>query len=179
MKEIIYNSDNLNDIDIDEITIRARGLIINSNDEILMCYSNGLNHYEFPGGHLENNEALLDGLKREIFEETGIELSLEEINPFMCIKYYCKNYHRTNKNRLVEIYYFIIETDKQYNPNKTKFTESEIEQNYECIYVKINELKDILLENKLTTKENNSTLDDMLLVWDEYLNNMENIYGKS
>ena len=79
MKEIIYNSDNLNDNDIDETTIRARGLIINANDEILMCYSKGLSHYEFPGGHLENNETLTDGLKREIYEETGIKLDSKEI----------------------------------------------------------------------------------------------------
>jgi len=170
MKGIIYNSDNLKDRDIDEKTIRARCLIINSNDEVLLCYSNGLSHYEFPGEHLEENETLLNGLKREIYEETGIKINNKEIKPFISIKYYCKNYHKTNKNRLIEIDYFIIKTDKKYNPNKTKLTKVEIEQKYEFIYIKINKLKDILLENKLTTKENNSSLDDMLLVWDEYLN---------
>ena len=169
MKEIIYNSDNLKDKDIDEKTIRARGLIINSNNEILLCYSNGLSHYEFPGGHLEENETLLNGLKREVYEETGIRVINKEIKPFISIKYYCKNYHKTNKNRLVEIDYFIINTDKEYNLTKTKLTQREIEQKYECIYIKINELKQILLDNKKTTKENNSMLDDMLLVWDEYM----------
>ena len=169
MKKIIYNSDNLKDKDIDEKTIRARGLIINSNNEILLCYSNGLSHYEFPGGHLEENETLLNGLKREVYEETGIRVINKEIKPFISIKYYCKNYHKTNKNRLVEIDYFIINTDKEYNLTKTKLTQREIEQKYECIYIKINELKQILLDNKKTTKENNSMLDDMLLVWDEYM----------
>ena len=93
MKKIIYNSDNLKDKDIDEKTIRARGLIINSNNEILLCYSNGLSHYEFPGGHLEENETLLNGLKREVYEETGIRVINKEIKPFISIKYYCKNYH--------------------------------------------------------------------------------------
>lgn len=169
MKKIIYNSDNLKDKDIDERTVRARGLIINSNNEILLCYSNGLSHYEFPGGHLEENETLLNGLKREVYEETGIRVINKEIKPFISIKYYCKNYHKTNKNRLVEIDYFIINTDKEYNLTKTKLTQREIEQKYECIYIKINELKQILLDNKKTTKENNSMLDDMLLVWDEYM----------
>lgn len=173
VKEIIYNSDNLKDSDIDEITVRARGLIINSSNEILMCYSNGLSHYEFPGGHLEKNETIMDGLKREILEETGIEIDDLEIIPLMTIKYYCKNYHNSLKNRLAEINYLIIKTDKTYDNNKTSFTEAEIKENYECRYIKIDRLKDLLIDNKKTTKENNGALDDMLLVWDEYLNNVK------
>ena len=87
MKEIIYNSDNLKNQDIDEKTIRARGLIINSNDEVLLCYSNGSSHYEFPGGHLEENETLLNGLKREVYEETGIRVTNKEIKPFISIRW--------------------------------------------------------------------------------------------
>ena len=131
MKEIIYNYDNLKDSDIDEISIRARGLIINSNNEILMCYSNGLTHYEYPGGHLEENETLLDGLKREVEEETGIIIDETEITPLMSIKYYCKNYHNTGKNRLAEIHYFVINTDKLYDLSKTKLDKMEIVQKYE------------------------------------------------
>lgn len=58
----------------EEKTTRARAIAINSNKEILMCYSNGRNHYEFPWGHLESGENLIEGLKREILEKTGIEI---------------------------------------------------------------------------------------------------------
>ena len=30
-------------------------------------------------------------------------------------------------------------------------------------------MKNTLIENKKTTKENNSALDDMILIWDEFL----------
>ena len=169
MKEIIHNDDLLKDNEIDEQSIRARGLIINSKNEILMCYSNGLQHYEFPGGHLEENETLIAGLKREIKEETGIIINVSEITPLMSIKYYCKNYHNRNKNRLASIYYYIINTDNPYNPSKTNLDKMEISQNYECRYIKISDLKNIIIDNKKTTKENNQTLDDLLIVWDEYL----------
>ena len=167
--EKIYNEDNLNINEIDEKTTRARAILVNSNKEILMCYSNGLTHYEFPGGHLEGNETLEEGLKREIKEETGIIIDVNNISPFYAIKYYCKNYRNSNKNRLVEIYYYVIYCDLVYDESKRKLDSNEIKQNYECRYVNMHELKNILIENKRSTKEKNSTLDDMLLVWDEFL----------
>lgn len=165
----IYNFDNLKLEEIDEKTTRARAILINSNKEVLMCYSNGLKHYEFPGGHLEKGETLEDGLKREILEETGIKIDKKEINPFYEIDYYCKNYHDSGKNRLVEIFYYIVNCDSVYEESKRRLDTNEIFQNYECQYIKINELKNILIENKKTTKENNSSLDDMILVWNEFL----------
>ena len=38
--EKIYNYDNITPDKIDEVTTRARAILINSNDEVLMCYSN-------------------------------------------------------------------------------------------------------------------------------------------
>lgn len=167
--EKIYNYDNLTLEEIDEKTTRARAIIINSNNEVLMCYSNGLQHYEFPGGHLEKGESLEDGLKREIKEETGISIDVKEIKEFYAIKYYCKNYHNSGKNRLVEIFYYIVYCDSVYENSKRQLDSNEIIQNYECRYIKVNELKNILIENKKTTKENNSALDDMILIWNEFL----------
>ena len=168
-KEKIYNYDNLKDEDIDEKTTRSRGIIVNSQNEVLMCYSNGLQHYEFPGGHLEGKETIEDCLKREILEETGIVIDEKEAIPFYTIKYYCKNYRDSGKNRLVEIYYYIIYCDSIYDYSKRQLAVNEIIQNYECQYINIFELKNVLEENKKTTKENNSALDDMILIWDEFL----------
>lgn len=167
--EKVYNYDNLNLEEIDEKTTRARAIIINSNKEVLMCYSNGLQHYEFPGGHLNKNETLEDGLKREILEETGIAIDKLKINPFYVIKYYCKNYHDSGKNRLVEIYYYVIYCDLIYDDSKKNLDTNEILENYECRYINIYDLKNILIENKKTTKENNTALDDMILILDEFL----------
>ena len=167
--EKIYNYDNITIDEIDEKTTRARAILINSNNEVLMCYSNGLQHYEFPGGHLEEGETLEDGLKREILEETGIIIDSADINPFYAIKYYCKNYHDSGKNRLVEIYYYVVYCDSVYDDSKKQLDANEIIQKYECKYINVGNLKNILIENKKTTKENNSTLDDMILIWNEFL----------
>ena len=167
--EKIYNDNNLTDFDIDEKTTRVRAIIINSNNDILMCYSNGLLHYEFPGGHLEEEETLEECLKREVMEETGIELNYCDFIPFFSIKYYCKNYHNSKKNRLVEIYYYIVHTNQQFNEYNRNLDNEEKKQQYECKYIPSYRLRNVLIENKNTTMENNTALDDMILVWEEYL----------
>ena len=53
MKEIIYNYDNLTEQDITETVIRIKVLLINNNKILI---ENGNNVYQFPGGHLEENE---------------------------------------------------------------------------------------------------------------------------
>ena len=51
----------------------------------------------------------------------------------------------------------------------------EIYKNYECRYIGIEKLKNILFENKQTTRETNSSLDDTILVYEEFLS--RNNYG--
>jgi len=83
VKETIYNYDYLNDEDITEVVIRTKALIINNKNIIL---GNENNIYQFPGGHLEENETFEECLKREVLEETGIEIDDDEIKrPFMII----------------------------------------------------------------------------------------------
>ena len=77
MKEIIYNNYNLKDSDINKEVKRARALIVNSHDELLFGYSD--NTYQTIGGHLEEGETYLECLSREIKEESGIELTFDNI----------------------------------------------------------------------------------------------------
>ena len=167
--EKVYNDDNLRDDEINERSIRARAILINSNDEVLMCYSNGLMHYEFPGGHLEEGESLEECLQREIWEETGITIDTKEAEPFYSIKYYCKNYHGENINKLFVIDYYIVHCDTLFDNNNRQLDENEIVEEYECRYIKVDELMDALLESKRTTKEENAVADDMILVWSAFL----------
>mgnify|MGYP002566030409 FL=1 len=75
MKKLVINKNNLELKDINEFVYRPRAIIINSNNEILLGFCN--NTYQFPGGFLEDNETLIEGLKREILEETGNLLKKE------------------------------------------------------------------------------------------------------
>lgn len=90
MKKIIYNDDHLQEEDINNIVKRAKAIIINSNDEILLTLSH--NNYFLIGGHVENEESDIECLEREILEETGIKISIGNLNPYLSIIYYSKEY---------------------------------------------------------------------------------------
>lgn len=89
MKNVVYNNDNISSKEVTELVVRAKGLLI-SNGYLLLGNEDGT--LQFLGGHLEENETLEECLKREILEETGIELTNEVINgPFLEIDYYNKD----------------------------------------------------------------------------------------
>ena len=129
MKETIYNYDYLTLEDITEVSIRVKALIINSTKEILLGKSDI--SYQFPGGHLEDNENLIEALKREVLEKTGIEISDEEIDrPFYKVTYLNKDYPVKGINRKSEIYYYVVKTDKEVDLSKVKLTKNEVKNNY-------------------------------------------------
>ena len=56
-----------------ETTVGA--IIFNPENKILLCKSHKWdNKYVIPGGHIESGEKMEDALKREIMEETGLEI---------------------------------------------------------------------------------------------------------
>lgn len=166
MKKIVYNYDNLNDSNIDEIVIRTKGLIVNKNNEILLGYSD--NTYQFPGGHLEKGETLESCIIREIKEETGIDIGNNDLNLFYKITHYTKNYHNTDKNRKNEIYYYIINTKKEPNIYKMNLDEHEIKDNYTLKKIPLSNVETVLLDSIQDKSNNKIIVNEMINVLNEY-----------
>ena len=61
--------------------IAAAGIVMNENDEILMI-KNNRRGWEFPGGQVEVGENVIDAVRREVLEETGVDI---EVNEVFCI----------------------------------------------------------------------------------------------
>lgn len=78
----------------------------------------------------------MQGIVREIEEETGIVLNYDEIiGQFYKIKYLQKNYQNTGKNRLSQVIYFLVRTDKQPNLSNLNLTENEKINNFDIRYI--------------------------------------------
>ena len=160
MKEILYDPDKLKEKDITETVIRTKALIINK--EYIYLAKEGT-VYHFPGGHLEQNETLQECLKREVLEETGIELEENNIKePFLKIIYQNKDWPSKGKNRKCEIYYYEIETQKEFDITKTKYTEHEKENCFTIEKVPLNKSIQILEENITKNQKNEVIVPDMI-----------------
>lgn len=99
-------------------------IIFNPDNKILLCKSHKWNNeYVIPGGHIELGEKMEEALKREIFEETGLEIydielislkesifsdTFHEEKHFIFIDYICKtNSYEVTLNDEAEEYEWV------------------------------------------------------------------------
>ena len=134
----------MSDSDIEQSVVRVKGLIINSKGKILLAHNN--NTYQFPGGHLEDNETKEQCIVREIKEETGISVEIQE-EPFLCINTYDSNYFGTGKKVLNTIYYYRFFTDDMPNFLETHYDELEMQTEFNLFYVVFEDLENFLNKN--------------------------------
>jgi hypothetical protein len=170
MKTITYNDDNLTIDNIDDFITKARAILINDQGKMYLSQFAGM--YLFPGGRIEDNENIEECLTREIREETGIELSLSDIKPFLLIRQFIKNYPKrgTNNdfiNRLNETYYYLIYTNKNVKPDKMNLMENEIENNFNTIQIELNEIDYLLEQNKVDNIKNKYFAREVKTIADE------------
>lgn len=167
MKELIYNNDNLFDSEINEIVIRMKVLLIRNNNMIL-GYERGI--YQFPGGHLEENESFNDCIKREIMEETGIEILDEDIGePIYKIVSLNRNHPDIGRNRRSEIYYYVINTNKDIDLEKTNYTKDELDGDFKVKEIPLNRVIEELEDNIINNEKNKVITPDMIRVIREYM----------
>lgn len=166
MEKLITNDYNLKEDDMTELVVRVKIFLVNSKNEILLGYSN--NEYQCPGGHVEENENLIDTINREIKEETGIELNIKEANPFACTIGYYENWPSEGKNRKIEIYYYEIKTDEKPNLDNTNYTESEKEGKFELRYIPLDKVEEELINNANKYGDRHGITKEMLKVFKVY-----------
>lgn len=146
MKTIIYNKENVIDEEVTRRVIRVKALLINSKNELLLGYSHDT--YQFIGGHIEEGEDMIEGLKREVEEESGIVLKDEKINPFFLRKKYLRNYPNESDVSCYEYYYYTINTDRLPNLGNVNYTEAEKVGKFELRYIPLDQLEEEFEENK-------------------------------
>ena len=166
VEKLITNDYNLKEEDVTEVVKRVKLLIINNKNEILLGYSN--NEYQCPGGHVEDKESLVNAINRELREETGIELNIKEISPFLYSVGYYKDWPEKGKNRKVEIYYYEIKTDEKPNLNNTEYTLSEKEGNFELRSVPLESVEEVFTNNANKYGDKHGIAKEMIKVFKIY-----------
>lgn len=170
MREIIHNNDNLTIDDITETVIRAKALIV-TNGNILIGNEN--NFFEFPGGHLEENETIDECLKREILEETGIELDDSEIKGVLVkVVFMTKDWPAPGKNRRAESYFYLVETKKKPDMSKVTLTENEKKNHFKLETFPLYESVDIIKKNIPNNERNEILSPDMIITIEEYIKSL-------
>lgn len=167
MKTLVYNKDNLLNEDINSLSIRVKALIINK-DKLIIGNEDGI--YQFIGGHVEDNEDYISALKREIKEESGIEINNEEISgPFYKISYFNKDYPVLGINKRNDIYYYVVKTNKNVNLDNTSYTENESNKHYKILELNLDNSVFLIEKNMSVNPGSEVISKDMIIVLKEYL----------
>ena len=166
--EIIKNKDNLTDGDIDEVVTRVKALIINSKNEALLGYS--YYEYQFPGGHVNEYEGLLDALKRELKEETGLDYKVTNLKPIGVLKKYIKDFPSVGKNSLYIIYYYEIKDDRVPSLKTTNYTDEELDGNFKLYYVPLEMVPSVIEENASIYGDTAGIVEEMVEFFECYFN---------
>ncbi|MBE5736162.1 MAG: hypothetical protein E7356_02235 [Clostridiales bacterium] len=128
MIEIVkYNDDDLRDDEIDEVVTRVRAFIVSSKNNMIVGFNE--EGFQLLGGYVGDNEDIIESLKSMIYNECGIELDSKDIiEPFYEIRYYNRDYKCSGLNRLSDLIYFCVKTDKLPNHKKLKLSATELAQ---------------------------------------------------
>ena len=118
--------------------VNVRGIIINNKGEIF-CQrltarnSDGRNFWCTPGGGLEMGESLLDGLHREMIEETGVK---PEICKLLFIQQFAESGEQSahGPNEQLE-FFFLITNWQDYQHINLEQTSHGVEEVAECGFV--------------------------------------------
>ena len=116
--------------------VSVKGLVQDNSGRILLAReNNGL--WDLIGGGLEHNEDPIDGLKREIMEETGLEVVDVSVSP----KYFLTAYRYGHDNFTANAIYEVTLKNLDFTPS---------DECQELRYFSLAELRDLSLYPNVT-----------------------------
>ena len=164
VNQVTHNKNNLTLNDANKVTRRAKLIVENSKEEILICHM-GVKYFLI-GGHIDNDESDEQCLTREVAEESGVTLNFSNILPIASSNYINKDYPKNGDITYTNTNYYAIKYDLVPNIEMQNLTEEEIKENFKLMYIPKNEVINFLENNK----EINAILSDTIMAIKVYLN---------
>lgn len=131
---------------INEYHIRkaARGIVAH-NGKIALLHVTKCNYHKLPGGGIESGESMEDAFRREILEETGSECVLDGGSEQNSV-----TLETLDKLKLFQISYIFF-AHVHGEPQDVHFTEKELAEGFELLWVPLNEAEELLKKDNPTT----------------------------
>lgn len=140
--KIVINPNNLFVDDTWQVFYKVRAVIKNKDGKYAI--STESDKCIFPGGKCENDETTLSAIKRELFEELGIEFLDFQLEEKFVLEALYDDYYdfRVKKYipRCTITTYYYGETDNNIDDSKMNLTANEISQNFNISFVSKDEL---------------------------------------
>lgn len=112
------------------IRFAARGIVFNSENKLAILCKKAKNEYKLIGGGIEENEDLIKAFKREVLEETGCTIDIDD-----CLGTIVEQKSYDNFIQTSYIYVAHVLT----NTGETHFTPQEIVEGSICLWLDIDE----------------------------------------
>lgn len=139
----------------------ARGLVFNKNNKIAILNKQFKNEYKLVGGGIENDEDPLKAFKREVLEEAGCEIEVDDcLGTIIEIKSH-DNYKQTS-------YVYVAHVTN--NTGILNFTQKEIDEGAKLLWLDISEAMHLIKdsENKLVASKYENVYHTRFIVRRDY-----------
>jgi 8-oxo-dGTP pyrophosphatase MutT (NUDIX family) len=121
----------------EEIAKKCASCFVIDDDKILLIYHKKFDKYIQPGGHIEGDEEPYQTAIREVFEETGVTIEINDRSPFNIEIY------NTKIGKQLDYQFIGTPINKKVRGNK---------ESYLCGWFDINKLDDIDIVEDLKDK---------------------------
>ena len=123
--------------DVNYSQVTSARAIVKKQNSIALLYMKNKDYYMIPGGRIEKNETIEQGLRREILEETGCSINIEN-QIGLTVE------HKSHLEVIQTTHFFLAEVKKQGSPN---FTQDEIKSGIHLIWPTLDEAIELIKNN--------------------------------
>ena len=178
--KITINPDNLICDENFQVFHKVRAIIENESGEFIISNEGG--KCIFPGGRREKGESNIEAIQREIKEETGIELDLEDFVEILELETLYKNFYdyrsNTMRPRYTSTIYYYVKCSDKIDASNMNLSSGEINEGFRIAFVNKERLLQMLAEDHSLARNGIFFDEENRIVVDNILKGILRAYSK-